>query len=105
MRQLLTAKTTLISTRTTKAQLASAFTSSAVRLYGTCAMADARAQELRENYRNTLAVVDEAKLDPQARLVAVSKYKPASDIEVLHKVGQVHFGENYVQELEDKAKN
>ena len=35
-------------------------------------------------------------------LVAVSKLKPASDIEDLYKVGQRDFGENYVQELVDK---
>ncbi|KAJ2782374.1 hypothetical protein H4R18_002307 [Coemansia javaensis] len=38
-----------------------------------------------------------------ARLVAVSKYKPASDIVAAHAAGQRHFGENYVQELCDKA--
>ena len=35
-------------------------------------------------------------------LVAVSKLKPASDIEDLYKEGQRDFGENYVQELVDK---
>jgi pyridoxal phosphate enzyme (YggS family) len=35
-------------------------------------------------------------------LVAVSKLKPASDIEDLYKLGQRDFGENYVQELVDK---
>ncbi|CAK7202304.1 hypothetical protein SEUCBS139899_005026 [Sporothrix eucalyptigena] len=42
------------------------------------------------------------------RLVAVSKLKPANDILALHQPGdgqegQVHFGENYAQELRDKA--
>ncbi|KAJ7157632.1 hypothetical protein C8R43DRAFT_1125307 [Mycena crocata] len=37
-------------------------------------------------------------------LVAVSKYKPASDIQACFSDGQLDFGENYVQELEDKAK-
>ncbi|KAJ7471372.1 hypothetical protein B0H11DRAFT_1730261 [Mycena galericulata] len=36
-------------------------------------------------------------------LVAVSKYKPASDIQACFGAGQLDFGENYVQELEDKA--
>lgn len=36
-------------------------------------------------------------------MVAVSKYKPASDILACHKLGQRDFGENYVQELVDKA--
>ncbi|KAJ2066235.1 hypothetical protein GGH13_005794 [Coemansia sp. S155-1] len=37
------------------------------------------------------------------RLVAVSKYKPASDILAAYNRGQRHFGENYVQELCEKA--
>lgn len=37
-------------------------------------------------------------------LVAVSKYKPAEDIRTLYDLGQRHFGENYVQELQEKAK-
>ena len=36
-------------------------------------------------------------------LVAVSKTKPASDIMELYALGQRDFGENYVQELVDKA--
>jgi pyridoxal phosphate enzyme (YggS family) len=35
-------------------------------------------------------------------LVAVSKTKPASDIEEMYALGQLDFGENYVQELVDK---
>ncbi len=35
-------------------------------------------------------------------LVAVSKLKPVSDIEALYKLGQLDFGENYVQELVEK---
>ena len=38
-----------------------------------------------------------------ATLVAVSKTKPADDIMALYQLGQRHFGENYVQELVDKA--
>lgn len=38
------------------------------------------------------------------RLVAVSKTKPPSAIEEAYKAGHRHFGENYVQELVDKAK-
>ncbi|TRM64563.1 hypothetical protein BD626DRAFT_536494 [Schizophyllum amplum] len=38
-------------------------------------------------------------------LVAVSKYKPASDVLICYEgAGQRDFGENYVQELVDKAK-
>lgn len=36
-------------------------------------------------------------------LVAVSKTKPSSDIQELYELGHRDFGENYVQELEDKA--
>lgn len=38
-----------------------------------------------------------------ATLVAVSKYKPASDILTCYEDGQLDFGENYVQELVEKA--
>jgi PLP dependent protein len=38
------------------------------------------------------------------RLVAVSKTKPTSDIMQAYDCGQRHFGENYIQELVDKAK-
>jgi uncharacterized pyridoxal phosphate-containing UPF0001 family protein len=36
-------------------------------------------------------------------LVAISKLKPASDIQALYDAGHRHFGENYIQELVDKA--
>lgn len=38
-----------------------------------------------------------------ATLVAVSKLKPPSDIQDMYDLGQRDFGENYVQELMDKA--
>jgi len=38
-----------------------------------------------------------------ATLVAVSKTKPVEDIAALYEAGQRDFGENYVQELVDKA--
>lgn len=38
----------------------------------------------------------------KAKLVAVSKIKPASDIQALYNAGQRIFGENYVQELHEK---
>ena len=38
-----------------------------------------------------------------AQLVAVSKTKPNEDIQALYALGQRSFGENYVQELVDKA--
>ena len=39
----------------------------------------------------------------KVQLVAVSKTKPNEDIEALYALGQRNFGENYVQELVDKA--
>jgi uncharacterized pyridoxal phosphate-containing UPF0001 family protein len=43
-------------------------------------------------------------LQGQVRLVAVSKLKPASDILALYQESkQLHFGENYAQELMEKA--
>ena len=37
------------------------------------------------------------------KLVAVSKYKPAADIRACYDAGQRDFGENYIQELIEKA--
>ena len=51
-----------------------------------------------ENYKN---ITEELKLS-NTTLVAVSKTKPASDIEQLYALGQRDFGENYVQELVEK---
>ncbi|RLO13690.1 hypothetical protein DYB28_006411 [Aphanomyces astaci] len=39
----------------------------------------------------------------QCTLVAVSKTKPVADIEVAYGLDQRHFGENYIQELVEKA--
>ena len=50
-------------------------------------------------YRQVLSETDHY----HARLVAVSKIKPVSDILALYEAGQRIFGENYVQELVDKA--
>ncbi len=43
-----------------------------------------------------------AELDNKAILVAVSKTKSVADIQALYDLGQIDFGENYVQELVDK---
>ncbi|WP_343702203.1 YggS family pyridoxal phosphate-dependent enzyme [Chitinophaga sp.] len=51
------------------------------------------------NYRQVLANIGPY----HARLVAVSKTKPVEDIQALYDAGQRIFGENYVQELADKA--
>jgi len=60
---------------------------------------------LAENLRSVAARISAvASSDRSVRLVAVSKLKPASDILALYKnTSHRHFGENYVQELLDKA--
>ena len=66
-----------------------------------------RAAELKESLLEIKQRVDVA--TPSSRtgckptLVAVSKYKPASDIQACYEAGQRDFGENYVQELSEKA--
>lgn len=53
----------------------------------------------KENYQKILS-----QLQPgDVTLVAVSKIKPVSDIVALYELGQKDFGENYVQELLEKA--
>ena len=51
-----------------------------------------------EKYQSLLT-----ELKGKATLVAVSKTKPVEDIQALYDLGQRDFGENYVQELIDKA--
>lgn len=41
--------------------------------------------------------------DREPTLVAVSKYKPITDVQACYDAGHRHFGENYVQELVEKA--
>ncbi len=53
----------------------------------------------KENYLSIKKELDEK----QVTLVAVSKTKPVADILELYHLGQRDFGENYVQELSDKA--
>lgn len=55
--------------------------------------------DVRERVRTS-----SASLSRQPTLVAVSKYKPASDVLACFESGkQLDFGENYVQELVEKA--
>ena len=49
-------------------------------------------------YKSILSNLEASK----ATLVAVSKMKPVSDIQTLYNTGQRDFGENYVQELQEK---
>jgi len=53
------------------------------------------------NVETYKAIADELK-QKRITLVAVSKTKPAEDIQELYNLGQRDFGENYVQELVDK---
>lgn len=51
---------------------------------------------------HNLALVKQ-RVNGRATLVAVSKTKPAEAVQTLYDAGQREFGENYVQELVDKA--
>jgi uncharacterized pyridoxal phosphate-containing UPF0001 family protein len=63
-----------------------------------------RAEELKEAIAEIRYRVKTASLPNSApTLIAVSKYKPASDIIACYEQRQYDFGENYVQELFDKA--
>ena len=64
-----------------------------------------RKSELLENLQDIRDRVKAASGASSPTLVAVSKYKPASDVlACFEHAGQREFGENYVQELVDKAK-
>lgn len=54
------------------------------------------------NTQNYKDIVKELEAWPQARLVAVSKTKPAEDIKTLYNEGQRLFGENKAQEMAAK---
>lgn len=67
-----------------------------------------RCRELQTAFESIQSKVDAASASrsttsPPARLVAVSKKKPSSDILALYDLGVRHFGENYPQELVEKA--
>ncbi|TFK27936.1 proline synthetase associated protein [Coprinopsis marcescibilis] len=63
-----------------------------------------RKEELNEYLGEILARVEAAASSSSPTLVAVSKYKPAGDIMACYELGHRDFGENYVQELEEKAR-
>ncbi|KAJ7614122.1 hypothetical protein FB45DRAFT_759021 [Roridomyces roridus] len=65
---------------------------------------ETRSAEILESLQEIRSRVQLATTSGTPTLVAVSKYKPASDIQACFGAGQLDFGENYVQELEDKAK-
>jgi PLP dependent protein len=62
-----------------------------------------RSKELSESLAEIQERVRQASPSSNPTLVAVSKYKPASDILACYDCGQRDFGENYVNELEEKA--
>ena len=65
-------------------------------------LADARNAILSEVQAASSALPSSRTRPP--RLVAVSKLKPSSDILACYEAcGQMHYGENYIQELTDKA--
>lgn len=70
------------------------------------AVSPKRVQEVRERIRKAVAKgkkIGSAGKEP--RLVAISKLHPPSAILAAYRqAGQLHFGENYVQEMVDKAK-
>ncbi|KUJ21628.1 uncharacterized protein LY89DRAFT_546065, partial [Mollisia scopiformis] len=62
-----------------------------------------RASALSSALKSIQQRISTAAKGRSVRLVAVSKLKPASDILALYNEGQRHFGENYAQELLEKA--
>ncbi|KAJ1984898.1 hypothetical protein H4R34_000349 [Dimargaris verticillata] len=60
---------------------------------------------IQANLAKVQLTVEERRQIPSvgARLVAVSKTKPAADVQQAYDAGQRHFGENYVQELVEKS--
>lgn len=80
-------------------------------LYSTMSTSTERAAEITQSLADIRSRVHSASSSassptqpsPNPTLVAVSKYKPASDILTCFEQGQLDFGENYVQELVEKA--
>ncbi|KFZ03556.1 hypothetical protein V502_10847 [Pseudogymnoascus sp. VKM F-4520 (FW-2644)] len=64
----------------------------------------ARAKTLVSNLQYVSGLISSRAQGRNVRLVAVSKLKPAADILALHQeLNHEHFGENYAQELTEKA--
>jgi PLP dependent protein len=61
-----------------------------------------RKEHISSSLSSVLSTIKTASTSP-VRLVAVSKYIPAEDIQIAYAAGQRHFGENYVQELISKS--
>lgn len=63
----------------------------------------AELQESLQEVRSRVQTACTTNLGAKPTLVAVSKIKPAADVAACYEHGQRDFGENYVQELEEKA--
>jgi pyridoxal phosphate enzyme (YggS family) len=68
----------------------------------------ARRTELAANWqrlgeRVAAACARAGRAEDSVRVIAVSKFKPASDVRLAYELGVRHFGENYVQELTAKS--
>jgi len=63
----------------------------------------ARNQELQEALTTIHQRVTASSSGRKPTLIAVSKYKPASDVLACYRLSHLDFGENYVQELIEKA--
>ncbi|CAD2220819.1 alanine racemase [Angomonas deanei] len=61
------------------------------------------AEHIKENYEEVLANIKEASEGRPVQLVAVSKTKSPACLKALYDLGHRVFGENYVQELCEKA--
>lgn len=62
-----------------------------------------RKTQLTDQFDEIKAMIDVEHSKQDVLLLAVSKLKPASDIKILYDHGVRQFGENYVQELIEKA--
>lgn len=77
------------------------------RRHGEPTIATMSSSSVAENLATIRLRVEEAAkaagVDPSPRLVAVSKTKPAETLQEAYDAGQRHFGENYVNEVLEKA--
>ncbi|CDW59023.1 proline synthase co transcribed bacterial [Trichuris trichiura] len=64
---------------------------------------EANLKKIQKRINDAFETTDLSRRSRFPRLVAVSKFKPVSDICLAYQAGQRHFGENYVQELLKKS--
>lgn len=65
---------------------------------------EVRYQRILKSVNDIFLRVGRSRLEKPITLIAVSKTQSIDAIQVLYQLGHRHFGENYVQELEAKAK-